>query len=40
MNTMIYEAPEIEVMEVAVEYGFSVSLGYTNEWADNNFDIE
>lgn len=40
MNMKTYEAPEIEVVEVAVEKGFSVSLGYTDKWADSSYDIE
>ena len=34
-----YEAPQMEIIEVNVEHGFSASLGFTNDSADNSFDI-
>ena len=34
-----YETPQIEVVEVEVEQGFSVSIGFTDEPANNDFDI-
>lgn len=33
----IYEAPEMEIINVAVEKGFSASLGYTDDFADDQF---
>lgn len=35
-----YEAPELEVLKVAVEEGFSASLGWTDEPANDDFEIE
>lgn len=36
---MIYEAPEIEIVKVEVEEGFSASLGYSDDYADDQFDV-
>jgi hypothetical protein len=36
----IYEAPEMEIINVAVETGFSASLGYTDDFADDQFGID
>lgn len=36
---MKYEAPEVVVLEVEIEKGFSASLGFTDEYADDNYDI-
>ncbi len=36
----IYEAPELEIVQVKVENGFSYSLGYTDEFADEYFGID
>lgn len=39
MSIMNYEAPEAEIIEVAVEQGFASSgLSYTNDWANDDFD--
>lgn len=35
-----YVAPEIEILEVAVENGFTASLGYTDDFADDSYDVE
>ena len=35
----IYEAPEMEIINVAVEKGFSASLGYTDDYADDQYDV-
>lgn len=34
-----YEAPEIEILEVKVENGFTASLGYTDDYADDQYDV-
>lgn len=34
-----YEAPEIEILVVKVENGFTASLGYTDDYADEQFGI-
>jgi hypothetical protein len=34
-----YEAPEIEILEVKVENGFTASLGYTDDFADDQYDV-
>lgn len=36
---MTYEVPTIEILEVTVEKGFSVSLGLSNDPADSRYDI-
>ena len=36
---MIYEAPVIEIIKVEVEEGFNASLGYTDDYADDQFDV-
>lgn len=36
---MIYEAPVIEIIEVEVEEGFNASLGYTDDYADDQYDV-
>jgi len=33
-NMAIYEKPEIEIIEVEVEAGFNLSLGYSNDELD------
>ena len=34
-----YEAPQVEIIEVAVEKGFASSgLSYTDDWANDDFD--
>lgn len=39
MNRMNYEAPEVELIEVAVEKGFASSgISYTNDLANDDFD--
>ena len=39
MNIINYEAPEVEIIEVAVEEGFaSSSVRYTNDWANDDYD--
>lgn len=35
-----YETPELEILEVAVEEGFSASLGWTDEPANDDFEVE
>lgn len=34
-----YEIPQMEIIEVEVEQGFSASLGFTNDSASGEFDI-
>ena len=36
----IYETPEIEIINVVVEKGFSASLEYSDEFADDRFGID
>jgi hypothetical protein len=34
-----YVAPEVEIIEVAVEKGFASSLSYTNDVATDEFEV-
>jgi len=39
MNTIEYESPIVEIIEVAVEKGFATSgVSYTNELANDEYD--
>ncbi len=39
MNTIEYESPVVEIIEVAVEKGFATSgVSYTNELANDEYD--
>jgi|GEM_PF-2832881 len=35
-----YEAPELEIQKVAVEEGYSASLVWTDEPANDDFEVE
>lgn len=37
---MVYETPNMKILEVAVENGFSASLSWTDEPASDDFEIE
>ena len=40
MNKLSYITPEIEVVEVRVQHGFSVSVGQMENIGDRNEEIE
>lgn len=37
---LIYEAPELEIVQVKIENGFTASIGYTDDFADEYFGID